>query len=73
MFYAIIGFVGFFAIAIIGWAIAEMKAKACTYQKNEEEIEAERKAAELLHTNGFSEMSIRDVVKNISTKGFQTT
>ena len=73
MFYTIIGFVAFFAVAIIGWGIAEMKGKSCVYQMNEEEEAAEKKAAELLHEKGFNEMDIHDVVKNISTKGFQTT
>ena len=73
MFYTIIGFVAFFAVAIIGWAIAELKGKSCVYQMNEEEEAAEKSAAELLHKNGFNEMDIHDVVKNISTKGFQTT
>ena len=73
MFYTIIGFVAFFAIALIGWAIAEMKDKNCTYKMNDEEVAVEENAAELLHKNGFSEMDIRDVIKNISTKGFKTT
>lgn len=73
MFYTIIGFVAFIAVAIIGWVIAEMKGKSCVYQMNEEEEAAEKKAAEVLHENGFTEMDIHDVVKNISTKGFQTT
>ena len=73
MFYTIIGIVVFFAVALIGWGIAELKGKSCTYEMNEEEKAVEAKNAEALHENGFSEMNIRDVVKNISTKGFQTT
>ncbi len=70
MFATIIGFAVFFIVALIGWAIAELKGKTCNYTNNEQEDAVEQAAAEQLHKNGFTEMTIRDVVKNISTKGF---
>lgn len=70
MFATIIGFVVFFAIALIGWALAEFKGNTCNYVNNEQENAVEQAAAEQLHRNGFSEMGIRDIIKMISTKGF---
>lgn len=63
----------FFAAALAGWAIAELKGKACNYEQNEEEQAVNQQLAEQLHKNGFTELSIKDVIKSISTKGFKTT
>ena len=63
----------FFATALVGWAIAELKGKACEYEQNEEEQAVNQQLAEQLHKNGFTELSIKDVIKSISTKGFKTT
>ncbi|MBQ4294344.1 MAG: hypothetical protein II755_02035 [Prevotella sp.] len=63
----------FFAAALVGWAIAELKGKACEYEQNEEEQAVNQQLAEQLHKNGFTELSIKDVIKSISTKGFKTT
>lgn len=63
----------FFAAALAGWAIAELKGKACNYELNEEEQAVNQQLAEQLHKNGFTELSIKDVIKSISTKGFKTT
>lgn len=73
MFETLIGLVAFVAIALVGWCFAEMKTKACAYEQNEEEKEVEARLARQLHENGFHELSIRDVVQSISTKGFTTT
>ncbi len=70
MFSIIIGFAVFFAIALIGWGIAELKARHCNYVNNEQEDNVEKAAAEQLHKNGFTEMSIKDIMQTISTKGF---
>ena len=71
MFNTIIALVAFFAIAIIGWGVAELKSKGCQYSQNEDEIDEQ--LAQQLHKNGFHELNIKDVIKNISTKGFKTT
>ena len=71
MFGTILSLAIFFGAALIGWALAEVKAKACTYEKNEEELAEDKRQAELLHNNGYSELGIKDVIRNISTKGFK--
>ena len=70
MFGTIIALAVFFAAAFIGWAIAEMKGKACNYVQNEDEKTVDENLAQQLHENGFHELNIKDVMKSISTKGF---
>ncbi len=70
MFGTIIALAVFFAAALLGWAIAEMKGRSCTYENNEEENAVDERLAQQLHQDGFHEMTIKDVIKNISTKGF---
>lgn len=60
----------FVAVALVGWAVAEAKAKVCTYQQDEAEQEA---LARYRHAGDYQEMSISDVIRIISTKGFKTT
>ncbi|MBO6058700.1 MAG: hypothetical protein J6P67_00960 [Bacteroidaceae bacterium] len=67
---ALFGIVALIAIALIGWAIAEAKYKTITYTRNEEETAVEDRAAEALKQNGYDELGIKDVIKTISTKGF---
>ena len=73
MFYTIIALVVFFAIALIGWGVAELKSKGCRYVQNDDEVAVDEQLARQLHENGFHEMNIKDVIRNISTKGFKTT
>ena len=73
MFTALIGLVAFAIVALIGWAIAEVKGKTCVYEKNQQEEEVDEQLAQALHKNGFHELNIKDVMKSISTKGFKTT
>ena len=70
MFGTIIALAVFFAAALVGWAIAEMKGKACEYVQNEEEAAVDARLAQKLHEDGFHELTIKDVMKSISTKGF---
>ena len=72
MFQSIIGLVIFVAVALVGWGIAELKAKGCNYEQNDEERDVDAHLAQQLHEKGFSEMGISDVIRNISTKGFKT-
>ena len=67
---AVIGIVALIAIALVGWAIAEAKYKYFQYERNEEEAAVEKKTAEALKQNGYTELGINDVIKTISTKGF---
>ena len=73
MFGTIIALAIFFAAALLGWAVAELKGKSCNYEKNDDEEAVDQQLAEQLHKNGFVELSIKDVIKSISTKGFKTT
>ena len=68
---ALIGLIVLFAVAIIGWAIAEMKYKAFTFTRSEKDVEEE----ELLENEHraqqeFKEMNIRDIMRNNSTNGY---
>ncbi len=54
----------------MGWLLAEVKGKNCQYEANEEELEAERQTNARLLDGGWKEMTIKDVIKTISTKGF---
>ena len=67
---ALLGFICFFTVALIGWAIAELKGKADNYVENTDEQKAMQTFLDNQRKGGYEEMSIRDVVKSISTKGF---
>ena len=73
MINAILSLVAFAAVALLGWGLAEVKSKACGYVQNEEEKAVDERLAQQLHENGFHELSIKDVIQSISTKGFKTT
>jgi len=60
----------FVAVALVGWAVAEAKGKACNYHNDEAEAEA---LAKYQHAGDYQEMNIHDVIRIISTKGFKTT
>ena len=67
---ALIGLIGLVVIALLGWAVAELKYKTIIFTHSEEEAEE----AELLENerreHGFHEMSIKDIIRTNSTKGF---
>lgn len=67
---SLIGALAFAAIALVAWGIAELKDTYCKYVQNDEEKAVDERNAQLLHSNGYNEMNIADVIKNISTKGF---
>ena len=67
---ALIGFVVLLAIALMGWGIATVKYRFFSYKVNQEE--AEGVAHELSHhAPTENELGIKDVVKTISSQGFQ--
>ena len=67
----ILGILAFVSIALFGWVIAEVKGNVCNYNATEEEKEAEANAKKNLLKDGYwHEMNIKDVIKTISTKGF---
>lgn len=67
---ALIGLIGLAVIALLGWAVAELKYKTIIFTHSEEEAEE----AELLENErreyGFREMNIKDIIRTNSTKGF---
>ena len=67
---AIIGFVALVVIALVGWAIAEMKNKSFEYTNNDEEQAVLDKNREQVAQNSVEELNIKDVIRTIATTGY---
>lgn len=67
---ALIGLIVLFAVAIIGWAIAEMKYKTFTFTRSEKNVEEEELLENEHRAQEFKEMNIRDIMRNNSTNGY---
>lgn len=67
---ALIGLIVLFAVAIIGWAIAEMKYKTFTFTRSEKDVEEEELLENEHRAQEFWEMNIRDIMRNNSTNGY---
>ena len=67
---ALIGLILLFAVAIIGWAIAEMKYKTFTFTRSEKDVEEEELLENEHRAQEFKEMNIRDIMRNNSTNGY---
>lgn len=67
---ALIGLIVLFAVAIIGWAIAEMKYKTFTFTRSEKDVEEEELLENEHRAQEFKEMNIRDIKRNNSTNGY---
>ena len=67
---AVIGLIVLFAVAIIGWAIAEMKYKTFTFTRSEKDVEEEELLENEHRAQEFKEMNIRDIMRNNSTNGY---
>lgn len=67
---ALIGLIVLFAVAIIGWAIAEMKYKTFTFTRSEKDVEEEELLGNEHRAQEFKEMNIRDIMRNNSTNGY---
>lgn len=63
-------FIALIAIALLGWAVAELKSRSITFEHSEEE----REEAELLYNEqkerGFKEQDLKDLLAHNSTKGY---
>ena len=63
-------FVALIAIALLGWAVAELKSRSITFEHSEEE----REEAELLYNEqkerDFKEQDLKDLLAHNSTKGY---
>lgn len=67
---ALIGLIVLFAVAIIGWAIAEMKYKTFTFTRSEKDVEEEELLENEHRAQEFKEMNTRDIMRNNSTNGY---
>lgn len=68
----IIGLIALIVIALVAWAIAELKNKAITFTHSEAEAEGEEEMLEAFEAHGGKEMSLKDILKNNSTKGYKS-
>lgn len=63
-------FIALIAIALLGWAVAELKSRSITFEHSEEE----REEAELLYNEqkerDFKELDLKDLLAHNSTKGY---
>ena len=67
---AVVGLFALIVVALVGWAIAEFKYKACTFTRSEKDIEEEEELEEQKRAEGFKEMNIRDIMRKNSTNGY---
>ena len=67
---ALIGLIALVVVALVGWAIAELKYKAFTFTRSEKDIEEEKELEEMKRADGFKEMNIRDIMRKNSTNGY---
>ena len=67
---ALIGLIVLFAVAIIGWAIAEMKYQTFTFTRSEKDVEEEELLENEHRAQEFKEMNIRDIMRKNSTNGY---
>ncbi len=63
-------FIALIAIALLGWAVAELKSRSITFEHSEEE----REEAELLYNEqkerDFKEQDLKDLLAHNSTEGY---
>ena len=67
---ALLGLIALIVIALVGWAIAELKYKAFTFTRSAKDIEEEEELEEQRRADGFKEMNIRDIMRKNSTNGY---
>ncbi len=68
----IFGLIALLLLALVGWGIAELKSKVITFTHSEAEAEGEEEMLEAFEAHGGKEMSLKDILANNSTKGFQS-
>ena len=66
----LIAIAAFIAVALIGWCIAEGKAKFVGYNNNEQENAVLEQNRRQLAENGYAELNIKDVMRTIATTGY---
>ena len=64
-------FIALIAIALLGWALAELKNRCITFEHSK----AEKEEAELLYNEQkereFREQNLKDLLEHNSTKGYK--
>ena len=67
-----IGLVALLVIALIAWAIAELKNRSITFTHSEAEAEGEEEMREAYEANGNKERNLKDLLARNSTKGYKS-
>ncbi|MBF1644946.1 MAG: hypothetical protein HXO50_04780 [Prevotella sp.] len=67
-----IGLVALLVIALIAWAIAELKNRSITFTHSEAEAEGEEEMREAYEANGNKELNLKDLLARNSTKGYKS-
>ena len=67
-----IGLVALLAIALIAWAIAELKNRSITFTHSEAEAEGEEEMREAYEANSNKELNLKDLLARNSTKGYKS-
>ena len=66
----IIAIAAFIVVALVGWFLAEGKAKFVNYQNNEQEQAVLDQNQRALEQNGYTELGIKDVIRTRATTGY---
>ena len=66
-----IGLIALLVIALIAWAIAELKNRSITFTHSEAETEGEEEMREAYEANGNKELNLKDLLAHNSTKGYK--
>lgn len=66
-----IGLIALLVIALIAWAIAELKNRSITFTHSEAEAEGEEEMREAYEANGNKELNLKDLLAHNSTKGYK--
>ena len=67
-----IGLVALLVIALIAWAIAELKNRSITFTHSEAEAEGEEEMRDAYEANGNKELNLKDLLARNSTKGYKS-
>lgn len=67
-----IGLIALLVIALIAWAITELKNRSITFTHSEAEAEGEEEMREAYEANGNKELNLKDLLAHNSTKGYKS-
>lgn len=66
----IIAMAAFVAVALVGWCLAEGKAKFVNYHNSADEETVLQQQRQQLQQQGYEELNIKDVIRTIATTGY---